>query len=101
MRHHGEALRALTKDDTLLSSIERDPATAPLDQRRHALVDYALKLTRTPQSVAEEDIAALRSAGFSDSAIHDAAAVTAYFNFVNRMALGLGVELEPEYEDGQ
>lgn len=42
----------------------------------------------------QDDIVALRTAGFSDAAIHDAAAVTAYFNFVNRMASGLGVELE-------
>jgi hypothetical protein len=41
---------------------------------------------------------ALRAAGISGAGIHDAAAVTAYFNFVNRIAQGLGVELE---EDGQ
>jgi hypothetical protein len=33
--------------------------------------------------------------GFSDEAIHNAACVTAYFNFVKRIASGLGVELEP------
>jgi len=38
----------------------------------------------------------LRAAGLPDSAVHDAAAIAAYFNFVNRVALGLGVELEPE-----
>lgn len=57
-------------------------------------MDYALKLTRTPADVVQEDVASLREAGLSDRAIHDAAAVTAYFNFVNRIALGLGVELE-------
>lgn len=40
------------------------------------------------------DIDDLRVVGFSDAAIHDAAAIVAYFNFVNRLALGLGVELE-------
>jgi alkylhydroperoxidase family enzyme len=48
--------------------------------------------------VSEDYILMLRSAGFSDRAIHDVAAITAYFNFVNRVALGLGVELEPEFE---
>ncbi len=43
------------------------------------------------------DVETLRGAGLSDAAIHDAAAVTAYFNFVNRLALGLGVELEPGF----
>ncbi len=37
----------------------------------------------------------MRAAGLSDAGIHDATAITAYFNFVNRVALGLGVELEP------
>jgi len=53
-------------------------------------------LTSNPHEITAEDVASLRSVGFSDEAIHDAAAVTAYFNFVNRMASGLGVELEEE-----
>lgn len=61
---------------------------------------YALKLTRDAGEIAAQDIDALRNAGLDDRAIHDAAAVTAYFNFVNRIALGLGVELEPEYGGG-
>ena len=42
------------------------------------------------------DVGALRAAGVPDAGIHDAAAVTAYFNWVNRIALGLGVALEDE-----
>ncbi len=41
-------------------------------------------------------VAALREAGLSDEGIHAAANIVAYFNFVNRIALGLGVELEDE-----
>jgi alkylhydroperoxidase family enzyme len=48
--------------------------------------------------IAEEnipsDVDALRAAGFDDRAIHDICAITAYFAFVNRIADGLGVELE-------
>ena len=44
--------------------------------------------------MAAGDVAALRRCGFDDRAIHDLCAVVAYFNFVNRMADGLGVELE-------
>ncbi len=79
-------------------ALERDPAQVPLEPRQRALVDYALKLTCTPQAVTEADITALRAAGSSDTAIHDAVAVTAYFNFVNRMASGLNVELEEAYQ---
>jgi uncharacterized peroxidase-related enzyme len=85
----------LTKDDELLAAVTRDPATAPLDRRQRALIDYALKLTIEPEDVCEQDLSPLREAGLSDSAIHDSAVITAYFNFVNRIATGLGVE--PEY----
>ena len=62
--------------------------------REQALLRYADKLTRTPAAVNAADIEALREAGLDDRAIHDAAAVVAYFAFVNRIASGLGVELE-------
>ncbi len=42
----------------------------------------------------EADVLALRTAGFDDRAIHDGCAIVAYFAFVNRIADGLGVELE-------
>lgn len=57
---------------------------------------YALLLTRTPQQVTAADLIPLREAGFGDPGIHDAASVTAYFNFANRIAAGLGVERERE-----
>ncbi|MCG8512938.1 MAG: peroxidase [Halanaerobiales bacterium] len=58
------------------------------------LLKYAEKLTRAPASVQAGDVALLKEAGFSDRAIFDANQVIAYFNYVNRIADGLGVELE-------
>lgn len=55
-----------------------------------------MKLTRTPGKMSRDDIETLRGAGFNDRAIHDATQVTAYFNYINRIADGLGVDLEPE-----
>lgn len=98
MRHHGEALRKLTKDDGLVERISKDPDGAALAGRERTLVDFALRLTRAPGQIREHDLEPLRHEGLTDSGIHDLVAVTAYFNFVNRMALGLGVELEPDYE---
>lgn len=60
------------------------------------MLDYAVKLTRTPWAVEAKDVEALRGAGFDDRAIHDICAITSYFAFVNRIADGLGVELEGE-----
>ena len=59
-----------------------------------ALITYAEKLTRQPAAVDATDIRRLRAAGFDDRAIHDLCAIVAYFAFVNRIADGLGVELE-------
>lgn len=65
-----------------------------LTPRERALVDYADKLTRTPATITLEDIDRLRAQGLDDRAIHDACVIVAYFAFVNRIADGLGVELE-------
>jgi len=46
--------------------------------------------------VTSEHVEALRVAGYDDRAIHDAAQITAYFSYINRVADGLGVDLEPE-----
>lgn len=64
------------------------------------MLDYALKLTATPGAITSADVDALRRAGFDDRAIHDVCAITAYYAFVNRIADGLGVELEPRWTDG-
>ncbi len=61
------------------------------------MLAYAVKLTRAPASVNEKDAATLRGVGFDDRAIHDICAVAAYYNFVNRTAEGLGVELEGDF----
>ena len=84
-----------------MDGLRRDPDGCSLSPRRRALVDYALKLARTPGSVVEKDLGPLRSAGLTDRDIHDACAVTSYFCFVNRMANGLGVELEEADDGGQ
>lgn len=58
------------------------------------MLDYAATLTRTPAAIRAADVAALRAAGFDDRGIHDICAIVAYFAFVNRIADGLGVQLE-------
>ncbi len=60
------------------------------------MLDYAVKLTRTPWAITPPDIEELRKVGFGDRAVHDICAITSYFAFVNRIADGLGVELEGE-----
>jgi len=59
-----------------------------------------MKLTTKPYAVDEEDVIALRKVRFDDKAILDIAQVAAYFNFVNRLACGLGIEIEKFYNFG-
>ncbi len=77
-------------------ALMNDWRSAELDGADRALCAYAEKLTAEPQNMTREDVAALRAAGLGDEAIHSAAQVTAYFNYINRVADGLDVELEPE-----
>jgi alkylhydroperoxidase family enzyme len=63
------------------------------------MLDYSAKLTREPWKMVEEDVIRLRQAGFSDEAILDINQVAGYYAFVNRLADGLGVELEAFWEN--
>ena len=76
----------------------KDFREANLSPRMRALGDYALKLTLTPAQIDENDVVALREIGLSDEEILSANLVTSYFNFINRVADGLGVDLEPWME---
>ncbi len=82
-------------DDELVRALSgTDPLSAPLSEADRRLLIYALKLTREPGRVSAQDVEELREVGFDDRAIHDACQVVAYFGYVNRVADGLGVELE-------
>ena len=67
---------------------------AGLDAQTSALLAYAEKLTMAPATCGAEDIDTLRATGLSDRAINDAIQVCSYFNYINRIADGLGVEPE-------
>lgn len=78
----------------MIAALAEDYITADLSPADRAMLDYARKLTLSPKDMREADVEALRVQGFDDRAIHDICTIAAYFNFVNRMADGLGVELE-------
>ena len=74
--------------------IASDWRQAPLSTADLALCAYAEKLTLTSSQMSKADITALRQQGFHDRAIHDASQVIGYFNYINRIADGLNVDLE-------
>ena len=59
------------------------------------MLDHVEKLTVAPGSMTKEDHETLRAVGFSDEDVLALTEVAAYYAYVNRIASGLGVALEP------
>ncbi|MGD9904904.1 MAG: carboxymuconolactone decarboxylase family protein [Vicinamibacterales bacterium] len=89
-----DGLSAVVRDALVAGLTARPSALPHLTARERALVAYADALTLAPGGMSAAHVQALRDVGLDDRAIHDACAVVAYFAFVNRIADGLGVELE-------
>ena len=86
-------------DNELVDALLKDYRKAKLTPADRAMLDHSAKLTLTPWEMEESDVEALRSEGFNDTAILDINQVTGYYAFVNRLADGLGVELEAVWEE--
>jgi len=80
-----------------VGALKTDYRTGDLTRADRAMLDFAVKLTESPRSMSESDVAMLREAGFSDVGIHDIAQVAALFNYYNRIADGLGIDPEPDH----
>lgn len=72
-----------------------DPKDA-LTESENALLLHVDRITKEPWSCTERHVAELRDVGWTDEQIHAAVQVAAYFNYINRIADALGVDLEPE-----
>ena len=96
--HHGEALRQLGERSDVIDSLGRGEIPADLPEADQSLLRWAAAAAREPSRAGEGDVAELRRLGFDDRAILDAALTVAYFSFVNRLVLLLGVDLEEGYE---
>ena len=79
--------------------IAADWRAADVSPRLGALLGYSEKLTLSPSEMTADDLDPMRAAGLSDEAILHACEVVSYFNFVNRMADGLGVTLESDWSE--
>jgi uncharacterized peroxidase-related enzyme len=77
-----------------VEAVRNDYRQGPLTEADRAMLDFAVKLTRSPKSMTREDVEALRAAGFSDTAIHDIVQITGFFAYYNRLAEGLGIDPE-------
>ena len=90
---HGGFLRQHSDDPQLASHIMHDYTKAGLDPQTRGMLDFATKLTREPASMSEEDVKELGGLGLSDEQILSVVLITCVFNFMTRLADGLGVEV--------
>ncbi len=81
----------MTLDRHLVDALEKDYATAPITPQERVMLDYVVKLTKDATTVWKDDIDGLRAAGFDDQAILQIALIASWFNYINRVADGLGV----------
>lgn len=94
VNHHDKALQHYEKDTQARKLMCEGKNFDALPARDAAMLAHARKLTNTPGEICAADTEKLRQAGFEDRDILDITLITAYFNFVNRIALGLGVTFD-------
>jgi uncharacterized peroxidase-related enzyme len=88
---HMELLRRLGVEKALARKLVNDYESAAVPDKMKALFRFADKLTRKPVEIEEEDISGVKAAGWDEAAIRETVLTVAYFNYVNRVSLGLGL----------
>lgn len=94
---HGAAVRQRANDPELGEMIAQNYRAAPLTPKQKAMLDFAVKLTESPDKMEEADRAVLRGAGFSDRDIWDIAATASFYNMSNRLAAATDMRPNHQY----
>jgi uncharacterized peroxidase-related enzyme len=94
---HGAILRIRAKDSQIADLVATNYRQAPISARQRAMLDYAVKLSLTPEEIGAADRATLAEAGFDLEDIWDISAVTAFFSLSNRMAHAMGLVPNDEF----
>jgi uncharacterized peroxidase-related enzyme len=94
---HGAILRIRAKNPLIADQIAMNYRKADITPRQRAMLDFAMKVSRAAEEVAEEDFAALAAHGFSDDDVWDITAIAAFFALSNRMANVTGMRANDEF----
>jgi uncharacterized peroxidase-related enzyme len=81
----------VTLDEELVAALKTDHTRANLSATDRAMLDYVVKLTKFPWQIVPEDLEKLRASGFDDRGILQINLIASWFNYINRVADGLGV----------
>lgn len=94
---HEATARAFGLDEHVMTALLADLDSAPVDGKLKPVLRYVRKLTETPSRMTERDAEEFFAAGWDDRALHDAVAICALFNCMNRLVEGFGIVASPEY----
>ena len=98
---HREVALLYGMDEGLVQALLNDIDTAPVSDKLKPILRYVKKVTQTPAKAVQADVDAILQAGWSEQTVEDAVAVTALFNYYNRLMDGLGIKGEMElYQKG-
>jgi uncharacterized peroxidase-related enzyme len=88
---HAEFLRLVSLDEQLSAALRRDYRQAELSKQDRTMLDYVAQITRDATKITATDLDNLRSVDFDDRAILQINLIASWFNYINRVADGLGV----------
>jgi uncharacterized peroxidase-related enzyme len=94
---HGAILRIRAKNPQIADQIAVNYRKADITARQRAMLDFAMKVSRTAEEISEQDFAEVSRHGFSDDDIWDIAAISAFFALSNRMANVTGMRPNDEF----
>ena len=83
---HGAILRIREKNPQLADQIATNYRKADITPRQKAMLDFALKVSKSSHEISNADIENMRELGFSNDDIWDIGAISALFALSNRMA---------------
>jgi uncharacterized peroxidase-related enzyme len=88
----------VTLNDEMVQALQKDFRTAPISEQNKVMLEYVVKVTRDATQCSPEDHNKLRAAGFDDRGILQITLITAWFNYINRVADALGVGRDGQVE---
>ncbi len=88
---HMQVLSNLGVDPAIGEALTSDYTSAPVGAKEKALFQFVHKLTRQQDEIEQADVEAVFSAGWNEAQLLEAVLATAWFNFINRISLGLGL----------
>ncbi|HZD53110.1 MAG TPA: peroxidase-related enzyme [Woeseiaceae bacterium] len=94
---HTATAERLGVGEGLVPRLVEQLETADAPEKMKPVLRCARKLTERPDSIHQSDLEAILAAGWDETAVYHTVAVTALFNFMNRLVEGLGIEFNPAY----